>query len=112
MIDICEYSKYHLFFRYTEVGIVLGRWWVGTVVDDTVLGVSKCHLELGKVADHIETVVREASSIRKEFTHYKLSNVGIELGVINWEVRGYLSEIHLKNWGLVAAASIDHVDLL
>ena len=30
--------------------------------------------------------------------HYKLSNVGIEFGVINWEVRGYLSEIHLKNY--------------
>lgn len=28
---------------------------------------------------------------------YKLSNVGILLGVINWEVRGYLSEIQRKN---------------
>lgn len=29
--------------------------------------------------------------------HYRLSNVGIECGVISWEVRGYLSETQRKN---------------
>lgn len=28
---------------------------------------------------------------------YKLSNVGMLLGVMSWEVRGYLSEIQRKN---------------
>ena len=37
MVYIREYREYHLFFRYPEVRIVLGRWGVGAVVDDPVL---------------------------------------------------------------------------
>jgi hypothetical protein len=56
------------------------------VMDDTVL--------VALSADMPKRRERRGFTMSK----YRLSNVGMLLGVISWEVRGYLSEIQRKNW--------------
>lgn len=53
-----------------------------------------------------DTILRNVSLTQSRgeaeltMSKYKLSNVGMLLGVISWDVRGYLSEIQRKNCGV------------
>jgi hypothetical protein len=74
--------------------VAFGRRGVRAIMNDTIL--SSASVKVGLIY-HIKTEGQNTLHWKVRSTYYRLSNVGMELGVINWEVRGYLSEIHLKN---------------